>query len=390
MLRALCLAMTMLVFPLASARADAPADLGANAALKYWQAFATLPRFSDAEQKKLGAECLTMPLDDHAQELVNRAAYALWMLRLGAAQPRCDWGISWQELGVEVRLPQFDGARVLANLACLRARLRFAEGKNAEAIDDIVAGMTLGRHCGRDAIFISLLAGYAIEHRMTEALALDLPKLNAKEIKDLKKRLDGLPPVGNPATTIRQEERSFLDWFVRKVKETKDKDSLLALTQLFDQSPEKARAFLEECGGDVDGVLKMAEETRQSYRRMAKHLDLPLDQFEKEWDSEARKVAGNPVSRLIFPAVEKVRCAQARADIRRALLAAALAVQLDGRDALKNHPDPVVGGPFEYIAFAGGFELRSNWKVDEKLRAKWKLDERLAQPVGLTVGRRRK
>src|SRR5262249_35644276 len=58
--RALCLALTLLVLPLGYASADAPPDLGANAALKYWQAFATLPKLTEAEQTKLTAECLTM------------------------------------------------------------------------------------------------------------------------------------------------------------------------------------------------------------------------------------------------------------------------------------------------------------------------------------------
>jgi hypothetical protein len=51
-----------------------------------------------------------------------------------------------------------------------------------------------------------------------------------------------------------------------------------------------------------------------------------------------------------------------------------VAVQLDGRDALKHHPDPVVGGPVDYVAFKGGFELCSKWKLDEKLSSKWGLD----------------
>src|SRR5690348_15683673 len=51
MLRAVCLAMSVLVLPLELATAEAPPDAGANAALKYWQAFATLPRFTDNEQK---------------------------------------------------------------------------------------------------------------------------------------------------------------------------------------------------------------------------------------------------------------------------------------------------------------------------------------------------
>jgi hypothetical protein len=77
-------------------------------------------------------------------------------------------------------------------------------------------------------------------------------------------------------------------------------------------------------------------------------------------------------------------------DIRRALLAAALDVQLDGRDALKNHADPVVGGLFEYAPFEGGFDLRSKWKVDDESRTKWKVDERLASPITLTDGLRSK
>src|SRR5689334_10370150 len=121
MLRALCLAMTVLVLPLEAAAADAVPNLGANAALKYWQGFANLPKFTDAEQKKLNAGGHTMALDAQARKIVTRAAYSLRMMHHGAALPRCDWGIGWEE-GIEVRLPHVDAARALSSLACLRAR----------------------------------------------------------------------------------------------------------------------------------------------------------------------------------------------------------------------------------------------------------------------------
>jgi hypothetical protein len=57
---------------------------------------------------------------------------------------------------------------------------------------------------------------------------------------------------------------------------------------------------------------------------------------------------------------------------------------------LKKHRDPATGGQFQYLAFPGGLELRSKWKLDDKLRSKWKLDKRLAKPLTLTVGRRGK
>jgi hypothetical protein len=378
MLRALGLSMTVVVLSLGSARADAPPGLGANAALTYWQAFAALPKLTDAEQKQLNVGCLTVPLDAHAREVVDRAAYALRMMHRGAALPRCDWGIGWEEEGIGVRLTHAAGARALSALACLRARLRFEEGKNAEAVDDIVAGMTLGRHVGRDGVYVMLLTGYAIEQHMMEALALYLPQLDAGTVKGLKARLDALPPGGNPATALRFEEKWALNWFISKIKEAKDKESLLALLSRFWGTPEKGRAFLEECGGTAEGVLKVAEETRQCYALTTKKLSLPLDQFEKEWAREESKLAGDPVFKLLFPAVDKVRRAQARIDVRRALLAAALAIRLDGRDALKRRPDPVIGGPFEYVPFEGGFELRS------------KLEQQDGKPVALTVGRRGK
>ena len=94
---------------------------------------------------------------------------------------------------------------------------------------------------------------------------------------------------------------------------------------------------------------------------MATTLDLPLDQFEKELEREKKEQAANPVFMNLFPGVDKVRRAQAGADVGRAMLSAALAVQIDGPGALKNHVDPVVGGPFESVAFDGGYELRSKF-----------------------------
>jgi len=132
------------------------------------------------------------------------------------------------------------------------------------------------------------------------------------------------------------------------------------------------------------------EKTRAIYVLMATKLELPLLQFEQEYDREVKKQAGNPVFMLLFPDISRVRWAQARADVRRALLSAALAVRLEGPEALKNYPDPVVGGPFEHVAFDGGFELRSKLKMSDKLPAKWQLDEEYNQPLVLTIGVRGK
>jgi RNA polymerase sigma factor (sigma-70 family) len=368
--------------PQRTAASGAAPDRGANAALPYGQAFIALRR-GVGDQEKLIAGCLTMPLDAHAREVAARAAYALRMMRDGAALPRCDWAVD-RDRGIEISYTHGDGARVLSALACLRARLRFEEGKNAEAVDDIVSALALARHVSQDGTLDSLRAGYEIERRMGEALALHLPQLDAEIVGGLKTRLDSLPPGGRPAAATVRMGENLLNWIVGEVKEAKDRESLLDfLSQLCGSkgdAPEKnrakARAFLGECGGIAEGVLKAAGQMRQGYAEVAKTLDLPPDRVAKGFDREARKLAGNPVFKVFAPVLENIRRRQAEADVRRALLAAALAVRLDGRDALKDHTDPVAGGWFEYVAFEGGFELRS------------KLEGADGKPVALTVGRR--
>jgi Protein of unknown function (DUF1501) len=48
--------------------------------------------------------------------------------------------------------------------------------------------------------------------------------------------------------------------------------------------------------------------------------------------------------------------------------------------------DPVIGGQFEYVAFEGGFELRSKWLLDEKQCLKWNLGR--PEPLVLSIGQR--
>jgi hypothetical protein len=338
-----------------------------------------------------------MPLDARAREIVQQAAYALRMMQRGAARPRCDWAIDL-ERGLELPFLRSTGARGLAARACLRARLRFEEGKTAEGIDDVAAVLTLARHFSRDGTLDSLRAAYQIEQRLGEVLARYLPKLDAKTIRSLTKRLDALPPQGSlVAATLRMEE-SLLNWIAGEVQEATDKDSLLAfLSQLCGttgEAPEKRRAkalaFLAECGGSARGVLQSTEQARAPLALLAKKLDLPAEQFENELLHQARKLGNNPLLKLFAPVLLAARVHQAQATVRRALLSAALAVELDGKAALKKHPDPVAGGMLDYEAFEGGFVLRSKWKIDEKVRSKWGLSEQLVQPLALTVGSRGK
>src|SRR5437016_4930095 len=97
MLRALCLAMTLVVVPLGSAPADDSPALGRNAALVYWQAFATLPTLTRYEQDRLG-QCLTMPvaalvgysIEQHLSEALAQGLPALADVAIDGLKRRLD------------------------------------------------------------------------------------------------------------------------------------------------------------------------------------------------------------------------------------------------------------------------------------------------------------
>lgn len=382
MLRALCLSTMALLFLAGHASADAAPDLGANAALKYWQAFATMPTFTEAEQNDFGEHYLTMPLDAKARSLVDRAEYSLRMMHRAAAVRPCNWGIGWRQDGAELRLPQMMAARTLTTLACLRARMEADAGRTSDAVDDLLAALTMGRQVSLDGSLIGVLVGYNIEIRVYDALGQILPGLRANALKALPARLAALPPGGRPATAMRAAEENSVNWIGDKVRACKDKQALLTMLSGImyvegkpGEAEAKARALVEECGGDAAGVLKKLEELRPMYARTAPKLDLPLEQSVKEMEQEAQIQPANPMYKLLFPSLLKCRQAQAQSDVRRALLLAAIDIAGNGPNALKNHPDPITHGLFEMVPFDGGFELRSPWKHD--------------RPVTLTVGQKK-
>ncbi|HVS37985.1 MAG TPA: hypothetical protein VMS17_20665 [Gemmataceae bacterium] len=351
------------------------ADLGANAALKYWQAFSTLPKLDEGFSSQ---DARTAPLDDKTKELVAGAAYSLQEMHYAAALPRCVWGASLEEDGIRTRLPYLQGARNLAALAVLRMRIRFANGQTTDALNDAVDALTMGRHASRDGTLIAVLVGIAVDQLVTDALAEHLPELDKATLKQLSARLDAMPPAQSWADAMwTGEEHAGLDWFIRQVKQTKDKDQLLKLLAEVADGPDKGKELLDACGGTAEGVLKYAEETRPLYAAVVKKKDLPPDKFEAETEAMLQKEAkSNPIFKLFFPSVSKVHRADARYQARQALRKAAFAILIDGPDAVKAQRDPYGDGPFEYVPFDGGFELRSQLKQQDK-------------PISLTVGRRK-
>ncbi len=382
MLRAVRLMVGLVVLSGGIVSAAEDSALGNNAALDYWQAFGTMPKLNDAEESKFVNEYPTLPLDAHVKDLVAQAGYSLRILHQAAAVRPCNWGINWAAEGPETMLPQLNGARILTTLAGLRARLAFEAGRPQAAVDDLVASLVLARQCGLDGSMIGLLVEYSIENRANGTLAANLPRLNADGLKALQARLADLPPGSKPSLAMRNAEENTAIWLREKVRRTTQPEEMIKLfvdLGVFGNEKDplaKARVLLKECGGTKEAVLKQLDDLQTVYAALAQILDLDLEQAEAQSKQLAAQHAGNPFYPLIVADVPNCKRAQARTEVRRALLATAIDVQLNGRDALKNHADPVTHTPFEMTDFPGGFELRSTWKQP--------------LPLTLTVGQRGK
>src|SRR5262245_13141190 len=119
----LCLTLLAPRFPVTAQAPDAKPGLGANAAIKYWQACALLPAL-DKDQEKLLDQWNKVPLDAAAQKLIEKSRNSRVYLQRGAKLPRCDWSLNYED-GIFLLLPHAGKSRALARLVALHARHEF-------------------------------------------------------------------------------------------------------------------------------------------------------------------------------------------------------------------------------------------------------------------------
>ena len=90
--------------------------------------------------------------------------------KLGAKFERCDWGLSHQNYGIMLLLPEFQESRTLGRLLSLQARLAILDGQLGQAWDSIQAGFVLARHVGEGTYLIPGLIGISIGSEMNHCL----------------------------------------------------------------------------------------------------------------------------------------------------------------------------------------------------------------------------
>jgi hypothetical protein len=352
---------------------DAAPDPNANAALDWWRAIHFLGEDKDRLGKLGDDDALKQRLPDPAVD----AAFAqplrvLNLLALGAASTYCDWGIDARGEGAGALLPHLQPMRKLTRLVLLRARWQSAQGRHAEAADDLLLAMRTARLLGgRTPFLMDTLVGFSIETQAIAVAGTLLPALDQAARQRLEAGLAALPTSASVADALAAEAAS-VQWAV---------DHLLA------QPPMKRPAFFAALGGGgsgLDALRLLPEVTDEKLRALPGQYAVEL----ARWQAHLRKP---PAERLPFPEVwSGGKSPNALLDVmmpafphmaqkelqllqRRQMLRAALARFASGDAGLATMPDPLSGKPFACAATPGGFRLSVVWADD-------------AKPVELEVG----
>lgn len=130
-----------------------------------------------------------MPLEQLPIEEVEKALepfdLVLQEAKFGARRTHCDWGLPFRERQREIfmiLLEEIQHARALARILTVRIRLRLAQGRFDEAMEDLQTGTALARHTGEDSFIVGNLVGIAVSEihniqLMTALTVEDAPNL---------------------------------------------------------------------------------------------------------------------------------------------------------------------------------------------------------------------
>jgi hypothetical protein len=354
-------------------------DLGANAALKYWRAFALLPTL-DKEEQKLLNEWDKAPVDAAARKLIDRSRLSRLDLHRGAMLTRCDWSLDEQD-GINMRIPHLTKARALARLVALHARQEFEQGHPKAGWQDVSDLLKLSRHVGIGPTLIERLVGYAIERMAIETAAPYLPGSKSVLPEAASEVLDKLPALPTLEQMVQSEKRLGAGWLIQELKkaEGRKKGSWQEVWNEFSHiatnlEPKNPDAEALKSVKTFEQAIKMLEDLLPVYDQVAKKMALPWKEFDAQYPKFFKKArADNPLAQVLLPAMDRVADSERRHLAQMALFKAALAVVQGGPDRVKDFKDPAGDGAVEYRALDKGFELRSKLLFQGK-------------PLTLTVG----
>lgn len=213
------------------AQTSTPQPAAANAALRYWMAFALMENPTTNREVAKRLEDVSegrQPWDQSLGDLLQRNHEALETMRRGTRLRFTDWGLD-EDLGADAPIAHVPRARALARLNVVDGVRLFHEGKHGEAVDAWLAGIRFSRDLAADGVWIStLVAGRSMEvHLRALQTALREGNLDTVTRDRIEREISALPASG-------------LDWGYAVGHEV---DGLMRMLGSLERAPDPAAAY---------------------------------------------------------------------------------------------------------------------------------------------------
>jgi hypothetical protein len=374
------LALCLLALPQAGSAAERfRTDI--NPALLYYQAFALTPDLPEEDRRYLfSTEWRGRPIDARYEELIAKYAGQFQLVRQAAkSSVACDWGVDLTQ-GPDTLLPGLAKAKAVALAARLRVNWHLQHGRQDEARDELLAAFALARRTGTDGVVIGALVQFAMENILASVVAENLFRFSPETLAQLSAGFEASPAGITVQQCIVVEKSAFFDWFPAKLREIQAETpggeaAVLAkwralFVHLFGEEGQsgeaQADALIKASGGTTAGVLAQFKDLEPLFGDLSTLLGLPYEQYDTEAGKFSAMLAKhhNPLAQTFLAAIPKSRAKEFGAQVKLAMVQAAIAYRRNGEDGLRKVADPCGAGPFRLEPFSvdgkdRGFLLKS-------------------------------
>lgn len=343
-----------------------------NPALLYYQAFLLAPKDEDSQYLATNTWYPGQHLPEQFGSSISNFNAELELARQAAHQTvPCDWGIDLSR-GTETLLPQLARAKRTVVDSKYQIMWDLQNGNQAEARDDLLADLSLGRNISRTGTLVSALVEIAIESVVCTTIAENFHRFSPETLQQLADGFDAAPPRGTVAECVSSEEpirRSFLARIENIQKQYPDNNAgaMDALRRmLFYYSTDEWARLTNGTGETIDAVARAARSSGPVFTKFGALMGLPYHEYGNQLplaESQLQQ-SGNPFCLHALPPWEASRRREFAIEVDLAMIRAAIEYKLHGDAGLKSVMDPCGNGPFtiQRFYFNGadrGFELKS-------------------------------
>ncbi len=345
-----------------------------NPALLYYQAFLVAPKGEDYSQY------LTTNTWDYGQQLplqfgsaVSNFNAELDFVREAAQQTVvCDWGVDFNRHGADTLLPYLGMAKRAVVDSEFQTMWDLQNGDEAEARDDLVADLTLGRNASTTRVLIAALVEMAVENVVCGRFAENFHQFSPETLGQIASGFEDAPPRGTVAECVSTERiinQRTLSRFedIQKQYARDNEGAMGALHRLFFYySSDKWEQLTNGTGNTIAEAIQQVRDLEPYYSRFETLMALPYKEYREQlpsYESQFQQ-SGNAFISLGFPPWKAARMREFAAEVHLAMVRAAIEYKLHGDAELNSVMDPCGNGPFTMKPFNlngvhRGFELQS-------------------------------